>query len=242
MKPRILDLGDTALTLELGDRVGLALNARVLASRDALGKLRGITDVVPTYRSLTVHFDPAIVDREEVVAKLTHAAESSFSREASLDTTGAQWRIPVLFGGTHGPDLAAVARIAERSEDAVVEALCSLQLRVFMIGFLPGFPYLGELPEWLRLPRLSTPRNAVPPHSVAIAGAQAAIYPWSSPGGWHLIGQTPLRMFDLAVPERPALLVAGDTVRFVPVNLDEFARLTSAEEAGQLRREQFFTS
>ena len=173
---------------------------------------------------------------------MTRAAESSFSREAYLGTTEAKWRIPVLFGGANGPDLAAVAHTTERSEDAVVEALCSLKLRVFMIGFLPGFPYLGELPEWLRLPRLSTPRNAVPPHSVAIAGAQAAIYPWSSPGGWHLIGQTPLRMFDLAVPERPALLVAGDTVQFTPVNPGEFARLAAAEKAGQLLRDQFFTS
>lgn len=240
MKPRILDLGDAALTLVLGDRVDLALNARVLAARDALGELHGITDVVPTYRSLTVHFNPAIVDREKVMAKLSDAAESSFSQATS--GVGARWRLPVLFGGTHGPDLAEVACATGHSEKDVVETLCSLDLRVFMIGFQPGFPYLGELPEWLRLPRLSTPRNAVPPHSVAIAGAQAAIYPWASPGGWHLIGQTPLRLFDLAVPERPALLVAGDSVQFTPVGVDEFARLAAAEEAGELLREQFFAS
>lgn len=235
MNPRVVPLGDTALTLEFGERVDPALNARVLAARDGLGRLPGITDIVPTYRSLTVHFDPAILDRDELASALQRAAQTS--PQASALAT--RWQIPALFGGEMGPDLAAVARATGRSEDAVVETLCGLELRVFMIGFLPGFPYLGDLPEWLQLPRLATPRSAVPAHSVAITGAQAAIYPWSSPGGWHLIGQTPLPMFDLGVPERPALLVAGDTVRFTPVGFDEFERLTAAEEAGKLPREQF---
>ncbi len=90
-----------------------------------------------------------------------------------------------------------------------------LELRVYLIGFLPGFPYLGDLPDWLRLPRRATPRTAVPANSVAIAGPQAAVYPWQSPGGWHLVGRTTVRMFDAGNVERPALLVPGDTVRFI---------------------------
>lgn len=234
MKPRLLDLGDTALTLELGDKVDPALNARVLAARDALGALPGISDVVPSYRSLTVHFDPAILARDELAAKLLQAADA-MPQNSALAT---RWRIPVVFGGALGPDLPELARATGRGEDAVAEAFCALELRVFMIGFLPGFPYLGELPDWLQLPRRSTPRTAVPPQSVAIAGAQAAIYPWQSPGGWHLLGRTPVRMFDLAFAQRPALLAVGDSVQFTQIDAAEFARLDAAIEAGEHRRDQ----
>lgn len=229
MKPRILALGDGALTLEFGDRIDPALNAKVMAARDALAamKLDGISDVVPTYRSLTVHFDPLLLDREVLTVHLLEAAQAPPGKSA----LATRWNIPVVFGGEFGPDLAEVARITGRSEAAVIDALCANELRVFLIGFLPGFPYLGELPEWLRLPRLATPRAAVPANSLAIAGAQAAIYPWQSPGGWHLLGRTPVRLFDVADAARPALLAPGDTVRFTPVGRDEFERLATAVAA-----------
>lgn len=232
MKPRLLDLGDGALTLELGDRIDPALNARVMAARDALAALRldGITDVAPTYRSLTVHFDPLRLDREMLGRRLLEAA-SAPSRESVLAT---RWLLPVVFGDEFGPDLAAVARATQHTEATVIDALCAIELRVFLIGFLPGFPYLGELPEWLRLPRLTTPRAAVPANSLAIAGAQAAVYPWASPGGWHLLGRTPVRLFDLNNASRPALLAPGDTVRFSPVGRDEFQRLAAAVAAREI--------
>ncbi len=232
MKPRILALGDGALTLELGDRIDPALNARVMAARDALAalKLDGIGDVVPTYRSLTVHFDPLRLDRELLGQHLLEAALAP-SQESALAT---RWRIPVVFGDEFGPDLAAVARATQHSEAAVIDALCATELRVFLIGFLPGFPYLGELPEWLRLPRLATPRAAVPANSLAIAGAQAAVYPWASPGGWHLLGRTPVRLFDLGDAARPALLAPGDTVRFTPIGREEFRRLAAAVAAREI--------
>jgi KipI family sensor histidine kinase inhibitor len=116
----------------------------------------------------------------------------------------------------------------------VIEALCATELRVFLIGFLPGFPYLGELPDWLRLPRRTTPRTAVPANSLAIAGAQAAVYPWASPGGWHLLGRTPVRLFNLADAARPALLAPGDTLRFAPVSRDEFECLAADVAAGKI--------
>lgn len=229
MNPRILALGDGALTLEFGDRIDPALNARVMAARDALAalKLDGISDVVPTWRSLTVHFDPLRLDRDVLTARLLETAQAR-QQESALAT---RWLIPVVFGGEYGPDLAEVARATGRSEAAVIESLCASELRVFLIGFLPGFPYLGELPEWLRLPRLATPRAAVPANSLAIAGAQAAVYPWASPGGWHLLGRTPVRLFDVADASRPALLAPGDTVRFTPVGRDEFERLATAVAA-----------
>ncbi len=226
MKPRILALGDGALTLELGDRIDPALNAQVMATRDVLAalKLDGISDVVPTYRSLTVHFDPLRLDREMLGRRLLEAALAP-SQASALAT---RWLIPVVFGEEFGPDLAAVAQATQHSEAAVIDALCATELRVFLIGFLPGFPYLGELPEWLRLPRLATPRAAVPANSLAIAGAQAAVYPWASPGGWHLLGRTPARLFDLNDAARPALLAPGDTVRFTPVSRDAFHHLAAA--------------
>ena len=213
MGSHLLELGDAALTLELGEGIEPALSARVMAARDcvAAAGLDGITDIVPTYRSLTVHFDPLRVDRAGLAACLISAAEA----RSTAIPRGKHVDIPVRFGGDDGPDLEAVAATVGRSADEIVATLCGLTLRVYLIGFLPGFPYMGDLPEWLRLPRRTTPRTAVPANSVAIAGPQAAVYPWQSPGGWHLLGRTPLRMFDAANDARPALLEPGDTVRFV---------------------------
>jgi KipI family sensor histidine kinase inhibitor len=213
--PRLLELGDAALTLELGDSIDPAINARVMAARDTLATatLPGITDLVPTYRSLTVHFDPLVADRAALIEQLQSAAETT----QKLALAGRHFEIPVRFGGVDGPDLDEVAATVGRSAEEVIETLCSLDLRVYLIGFLPGFPYMGDLPDWLRLPRRATPRTAVPANSVAIAGPQAAVYPWQSPGGWHLLGRTTVQMFDVHNVERPALLAPGDTVRFVHV-------------------------
>ena len=232
MSPRLLALGDGALTLEFGDRIDVAINGQVISARDALAamKLDGIGDVVPTWRSLTVHFDPLRLDRELLGKHLMDCAQA-VRLESPLAT---RWRIPVVFGDEFGPDLADVARVTGRSETAVIDTFCSTELRVFLIGFLPGFPYLGELPEWLRLPRLATPRVAVPANSVAIAGAQAAVYPWQSPGGWRLLGRTPVRLFDVNDAARPALLAPGDAVRFTPIDRVEFERLAAAVAAREI--------
>lgn len=232
MSPRLLDLGDGALTLELGDRIDVALNAQVMAARDALAALAldGISDVVPTWRSLTVHFDPLRLERGLLARRLLECAAAP----AGTASQATRWHIPVVFGGEFGPDLAAVAAATGRSEDEIVTTLCDIELRVFLIGFLPGFPYLGELPAWLSLPRLKTPRALVPANSLAIAGTQAAIYPWSSPGGWHLLGRTPVRLFDLADAARPALLAPGDLLRFRAVSAAEHARLAAAVAGGEI--------
>ncbi len=235
MNPRLLDLGDGALTLEFGDRIDPALNAQVMAARDSLAalKLEGISDLVPTYRSLTVHFDPLRLDRDSLGRQMLQVAASPDQKSAPAT----RWRIPVVFGGESGPDLAEVADATGRSEAAIVEAVCATELRVFLIGFLPGFPYLGELPAWLHLPRRTTPRTAVAANSLAIAGPQVAVYPWQSPGGWHLLGRTPVRMFDVADADRPALLAPGDSVRFRAVDGGEFDTLVRDLEAGRIGRE-----
>lgn len=235
MTPHLLDLGDTALTLEFGDRIDLALSMQVMAARDALPPLPGITDLVPSYRSLTVHFDPSLLPRDILAEHLLCAAKAA-PQKSALAT---RWLIPALFDAECGPDLSQVATATGRSHEAVIEALCNTELHVFLIGFLPGFPYLGELPEWLRLPRLATPRTQVPANSVAIAGAQAAVYPWQSPGGWHLLGRTPVRLFDLAEADQPALFAPGDRVRFTSISATEFARISTAVNAGELDRGAF---
>ena len=215
MFPRLLELGDAALTLELGDCIDPAINARVMAARDALAAtgLQGITDLVPTYRSLTVHFDPLVTNRSALIEHLRAAVAAP--KNSAL--AGRHFEIPVRFGGDDGPDLDDVAAATGRSADEIIATLCGLDLRVYLIGFLPGFPYMGDLPDWLALPRRATPRTAVHANSVAIAGPQAAVYPWQSPGGWHLLGRTTMQMFDATNAERPALLAPGDMVRFVRV-------------------------
>jgi inhibitor of KinA len=237
MNPRLLDLGDGALTLEFGDWIDTALNARVMAARDALAslKLDGIGDLVPTYRSLTVHFDPLQLDRDALGKALLQVATSPDQKSAPAT----RWLIPVAFGGDFGPDLAQVAQTTGRSESDVIDAVCTTALRVFLIGFLPGFPYLGELPDWLHLPRRTTPRTAVPANSLAIAGPQVAVYPWQSPGGWHLLGRTPARLFDVADTGRPALLAPGDSVRFRAVGPSEFDELARDLEAGRISRKDW---
>jgi KipI family sensor histidine kinase inhibitor len=236
MTPHLLDLGDTALTLEFGDRIDLALNNQVMAARDALPHLTGITDLVPSYRSLTVHFDPSRLPRTILAEHLLRVAEAP-PQKSALAT---RWLIPALFNEECGPDLSQVAVATGRDQESVIETLCSTELHVFLIGFLPGFPYMGELPEWLRLPRLATPRTQVPANSVAIAGAQAAVYPWQSPGGWHLLGRTPVRLFDLTEVDQPALFAPGDSVRFMSISASEFARISGAVNAGELGRDAFF--
>ena len=213
--PRLLELGDAALTLELGAGIDSATSARVMAARDAIdaARLAGVIDLVPTYRSLTVHFDPLVTNRAALSAALLAAANTQ--QKSAL--AGRHFEIPVRFGDDDGPDLAEVAATVGRGADEIVDTLCGLELHVYLIGFLPGFPYMGDLPEWLRLPRRATPRTAVPANSVAIAGPQAAVYPWISPGGWHLLGRTTVQMFDATNTERPALLAPGDTVRFIRV-------------------------
>ena len=222
---KLIELGDGALTLEFGERIDPDANARVMAARDelqALG-LDGITDMVPTWRSLTVHFDPLRLPHDRLRQALLQAAEQKSA--LAIRRSATPTIVPVCFGGEFGPDLAEVAAATGRSEGEVITALCALDLHVALIGFLPGFPYLGGLPDWLDLPRRATPRTAVPANSFAIAGGQAAIYPWQSPGGWHLLGRTPLKLFDPANAQRPARFAPGDRLHIETVMPEQFEKL-----------------
>jgi inhibitor of KinA len=224
--------GEGGLVVELGDAIDPAVNARVhhlaRALRAALGAR---VEVVPTYRSLLVVFDPLALSRAQLEREVARLEQRAFPTEA-LPRAAAVRRVelPVLYGGEHGPDLADVAAHAGLTEAEVVRRHAAPEYLVHMVGFTPGFPYLGGLDPRLATPRLATPRGEVPAGSVAIGGAQTGVYPVASPGGWRLIGRTPLRLFD---PARgaPFLVAPGDLVRFVPVDASAFGALAAGMEA-----------
>ena len=221
MSFRILDAGDAALTIEFGSIIDPALLAEVNAldaavlRRKQAGELPGVIETMPTFRSLTVFFDPLVTDRDAVLATLQPLIAAA---EHGSTTDGRHWRLPVCYEGEAAPDLAEVAGAIGIGEDEVVALHSGAEYLVYMIGFLPGFPFMGDLPAQLRLPRRAQPRVRVPAGSVAIATGLTAIYPWESPGGWHLLGRCPVPLFD-ARRTSPSLLAAGDRVRFVPVSV-----------------------
>jgi len=208
---RIREAGDSALLMELDEVINVSVNARAIAIATAVRRaaLPGVRDVVSTYRSVAVHFDPLSVGIETVRDVLERSADA-----APVASEGKTVVIPVQYGGDMGPDLREVAAFAGVSTDEAVARHTAARYRVFMLGFLPGFAYMGTVDETIAMPRHATPRVKVPAGSVGIAGRQTGVYPRDSPGGWRLIGRTPVALFN---PNRvPAALVApGDTVRFV---------------------------
>ena len=215
-------LGDAAVTIEFGEEIDRAASARVMAAKRAIeaASVAGLREFVPTFRSLTVHYDPSAIGFDTLVARLGDLDLPASAGEAP----GRTWRVPVLYDG---PDLEDVARAAGLSPSEAAELHAGTSYHVYMLGFLPGFAYLGDLPEKLRLPRLKEPRTRVPPGSVALADQLTAIYPVQSPGGWRLIGRTPLRLFDHRA-DPPSLFQPGDAVNFVAVDRSEFERLSRA--------------
>jgi len=185
---------------------------------------------MPTFRSLTVFFDPLRTGR----AALLDALQPLFERGASAATAASRrWRLPACYEGEAAPDLAETARTLGITPDDVVALHSGTDVVVYMLGFLPGFPFMGDLPERLRLPRRTEPRVRVPAGSVAIANALTVIYPWESPGGWHLLARCPVPLFD-ARRAAPSLLAPGDHVRFDPVPIDEYRRLEAALRGGEI--------
>jgi KipI family sensor histidine kinase inhibitor len=220
---RILPAGDSVLVVEFEERIDPVVNARAIALAEAVqaAGLPGVRDVVPTYRTVAVFFDPLRTNYDVLVARL----EEEAGRDASdTGTERAAIRIPVCYGGDLGPDLPAVAMAAGIGTDEVVELHTGTTYRVFMIGFVPGFAYMGVVDERIAVPRHSTPRVRVPIGSVGIAGLQTGIYPAETPGGWQLIGRTPLKPFDPTRAE-PFLLRAGDAVRFHAIDRAEYDQL-----------------
>ena len=240
-EPKLLAMGDAAWTIELGADIDIDVNARCMGLAAAIaadieaGTLVGILDIVPTFRSVTVHFDPREPASHSLPAHL-----QSLARVASAPPTARRtWRLPACFDARYAPDLQAVAERQGISPDTVVAEFLSTPLRVYAMGFMPGFAYMAQIPQALACPRLTTPRTQVPPKSLAIAGRMAAIYPWLSPGGWNLIGAVPIPTFDLQVNGSPALFEAGDRVSFFAVDTATYQALEKPVRDPIAQRREF---
>ena len=213
-------MGDRGLLLEFGDEISFEANEKVrrMALAIRAEAITGIIETVPTYRSLFVLYNPLILSFAELKERLIQL-EGGLKQTCFPDPK--LTKIPVVYGGPFGPDLEEVARYHGLSPEEIIRLHCSKPYFIYMIGFMPGFPYMGELPEALATPRLKTPRLAVPAGSVAIAQRQTGIYSMESPGGWQILGRTPVKLFD---PEKdpPTLLQMGDLVQFYPISEKEF--------------------
>ena len=232
---RIEPLGDRALLITLGAEIAPAVYDRVQRSLGQLraARLAGVTDMVPAFASIVLHYDPTRIAASadgSPYATLAAAVEQCLRLAVNArEPTGSLVEIPVCYGGAFGPDLEDLAAAHKLAPDAVVRLHAGHEYFVYMLGFLPGFAYLGGLPPELATPRRSTPRSHVPAGSVGIGGEQTGVYPLESPGGWHIIGRTPERMFR---PEQdpPVRLAMGDRVRFRAISENDFGRLESSAQ------------
>ena len=227
--PRVSRYGDAGLLVEYEPVVDAAVNARVLAGAEALRlrRLPGVRDIVPAFSSIGVHFDPLAGAADGLEAAVADVVAAAAPDRAEMPAAASAQEIPVCYGARFGPDLDAVAAWAGCSRAEVIAAHAATTYRVYMLGFLPGFAYLGTVDARIAAPRHHEPRTRVAAGSVGIAGRQTGVYPLDSPGGWQIIGRTPISLFD---PRRtpPARLRPGGSVRFVPVTPAEFDRLRDA--------------
>ncbi|MGQ0578357.1 MAG: 5-oxoprolinase subunit PxpB [Betaproteobacteria bacterium] len=223
--PRLIPMGDRALVIEFGDRLDPGLSARIAAAAQSLraSALPGVLDIVPAYTTLALHYDPAIIGAGDAPNEvLIEQIKKWLSAQDEVEPPpGRLVEIPVCYGGELGEDLDEVSRRHELTAGEFATIHASTDYRVYLLGFVPGFAYLGNLDSRIATPRRDTPRPRVPAGSVAIGGDQTGVYPLDTPGGWHLIGRTPVRMFTPEA-EPPCLLGAGDRVRFVPISRAEF--------------------
>jgi inhibitor of KinA len=228
--PQIETLSEDALLLRFGDSIDAALNARVHAAAARLRARMPELECVPAYASLLLRFDPAQWEDDAAAPtphqRLHEAVLGALQDLSDSDDDARDVEIPVLYGGEAGPDLADVAAQTRLTIDEVIARHSAASYRVAMLGFAPGFPYLLGLDPALAVPRRADPRLSVPAGSVAIGGQQTGIYPQALPGGWQLIGRTPLALFDLRAAS-PSLLRPGDRVRFRAINQDTFRRLAA---------------
>ena len=237
--PRFLPLGDGALSVELGETRDPATSARVLAfdwavrAAMAAGRLAGVVETVPTFRTLTLHLDPLVTTPDEVGGAIRDLVPAA----GNMERGGRAWRLPVCYEGDCAPDLAEVAERPGLTPAEVVRRHTARPYDIYMLGFLPGFGFMGDVEPILDLPRRAEPRTRVPAGSVAIAIGLTAIYPFESPGGWHLLGRCPVLLFDPRRPE-PALFAPGDTVRFEPVGRAAYDALAERARAGTLAPEE----
>lgn len=228
---RILTVGDSALLIEFGKEISPEINQRISALVQLMKEqhIEGLVDIIPAFCSLLINYDPRVISYEEIKERIEHLLKVDFKTENKRKKV---FEIPVCYGGEYGPDLANIAAHAGLSEEEVIQIHSSQDYLIYMLGFLPGFTYLGGLDERIHTPRLANPRIKISAGSVGIGGSQTGIYPVDSPGGWQLMGMTPVKTYD---PERetPILVEAGDYIRFVPVTEEEYRHIQELVDRGE---------
>jgi KipI family sensor histidine kinase inhibitor len=227
--PQIRSFGDTGFSVEFGEGINRGINAMVMALHAALADSRptGLVETIPSFRALLVQYDPLATSRADLEAHVRGLLDGLKPQQRA----GRLWRLPVCYAEEFAPDLAEVAERCKVTTGRVVEIHTGGRYFVYMLGFMPGLAYMGGLDGALHLPRRASPRTKVPQGSVAIAESMTTIYPWESPGGWHLLGRTPLKLFDAARPE-PILLAAGDEVTYVAVSAHDYAVMLRQVQSG----------
>jgi KipI family sensor histidine kinase inhibitor len=229
-EPRFLDAGDSALVVELGDAIDPTVNARILALEAAVlaAKPIGLVETVPTYRSLMVQFDPLTFDVDAFIA----FARGTLAGLGQAKVEGQRWRVPVVYGGAFGIDLEEVAARHGITTSKLIEKHSAPIYRVYMIGFMPGFTYLGGLDQSIAVSRRPDPRPMTPAGTISIGGVQALVAGAAMPSGWHLLGRTPVRTF--MATRTPAVLFApGDEIVFQPIVAHRWEALEARAEAGE---------
>lgn len=222
--PKYSPVGDRALLVKFGEAIDLGINRKVLALNRTIEEahIKGAGECVPTYASLLIYYDPLMTSYERMVFALKDLEPKVDEHSAKIEVRTII--VPTVYGGIFGPDLPSVAEYHKLAETEVIRLHSEIDYMVYMIGFIAGFPYMGKVPEAIATPRLETPRLKVAAGSVGIAGSQTGIYPRESPGGWRIIGRTPLVLFDPFAAE-PALFRPSDRVRFKSISEKEYKAL-----------------
>jgi KipI family sensor histidine kinase inhibitor len=230
-KVRILTAGDSSLLVEFGHEISPEINRKISSTVQLMKEqhIEGIVDVIPTYCSLLVNYDPLVIDYKDMKKRLEALVKVDVKSGEGKKTIV---EIPVCYGGEYGPDIANIAEHAGLTEEEVIKIHSSKDYLIYMLGFLPGFTYLGGLDERIHTPRLASPRIKIRAGSVGIGGSQTGIYPLDSPGGWQLMGMTPVKTYD---PNRevPILVEAGQYIRFIPVDEAEYLRIKELVDRGE---------
>jgi inhibitor of KinA len=228
--------GDAAVLAQFGTEIDPQLSRRVfqLYERVVARKIAGVTGCIPAFATLFVQFDPLVTSAADIVPELARLVSDL---QDGHGPTGARWRIPVCYDLSVAPDLEEICTTVKLSVTEFVRLHTSRSYLVYMLGGFPGYPFLGDVPDAIRVPRRTAPRLRVEPGTVALAGQLSAIYPTPTPGGWNLIGRTPIPIFDAAA-DQPALFAPGDSVTFVPVGIEEFETLARAATQGEISRGQ----
>lgn len=228
---RILTAGDSSLLIEFGKIISPDINRKIAVTVQLIKAQQtpGVVDIIPAFCSLLINYDPRVISYEEIRDRMQTILKIDVKADAARKKI---YEIPVCYGGEFGPDLDNIAQHAGLSPEEVIQIHSSRDYLIYMLGFLPGFCYLGGLDERIHTPRLANPRLKISAGSVGIGGSQTGIYPLDSPGGWQLMGMTPVKTYD---PQRevPILVEAGNYIRFIPIDKDEFYRIKELVQSGQ---------